>query len=178
MTNSIQRKSSGLKIVRKNNCVWRISIVAVVCALFLASRCFGGGLLTPVQNGSVLSMTNGNVRLEYDLNTGRANFLWQNSLKVAGFNAGVGLYSEDVLTNYVTSTAYTSHSWTVTSNVVQVTSTRSDLPVMKQIFILDQNDTFLTRLEISGSGLQSRWMSPLIVDTAGGVDLGSYNDNR
>ncbi len=178
MTSSIQQESTGLTATRKKLCVWRISVIAIVSCVFLTEPCFGGSLLTPVQNGNVLGMTNGNVRLEYDLSTGRANFFWQNSLKIAGFNAGVGLYSGDVLTNYVTSTAYTTHTWTVTSNTVQVTSTRGDLPTMKQIFILDQSDTFLTRLEISGSALQSRWMSPLVMDTVGGVDIGSYNENR
>src|SRR5882757_1643603 len=106
------------------------------------------------QAGNLLNMTNGNVSLQYDLNTGRANFYWQNSLKISGFYAGVGLE------NYITGTAYTNRSWTVSNNTVVVTSTRGDLPTMRQIFILDQSDSFLTRLEMSGSGLQSRWMSP------------------
>ena len=49
---------------------------------------------------------------------------------------------------------------------------------MKQTFILDQDNSFLTRLDVIGSGLQSRWMGPLVMDMAGGVDIGSYNDNR
>ena len=49
---------------------------------------------------------------------------------------------------------------------------------MTQTFVLDQSDSFLTRVDVSGSGLQSRWMGPVVVDTSGGVDLGSYNDNR
>ena len=66
-----------------------------------------GPLLPPVQVGNLLKMTNGNVRLEYDLSTGRADFYWQNSRKIAGFYAGVGLYSGDVLTNYVNNVAHT-----------------------------------------------------------------------
>src|SRR6266478_2247602 len=137
-----------------------------------------GSLSPPVQVGSVLKMTNANVRLEYDLSTGRANFYWQNALKISGFYAGVGLYSGDVLTNYITGTVYTSHTWTVTNNQVVITSTRVDLPTMKQTFILDQDNSFLTRLDVIGSGLQSRWMGPLVMDMTGGVDIGSYNDNR
>jgi predicted CxxxxCH...CXXCH cytochrome family protein len=49
---------------------------------------------------------------------------------------------------------------------------------MKQTFVLDQDNSFLTRLEVLGSGLQSRWMGPLVMDMPGGVDIGSYNDNR
>src|SRR6266478_4827708 len=138
----------------------------------LAGTCAAGPLLPPVQTGNLLKMTNTNVRLEYDLSTGRANFYWQNSIKISGFYAGVGL------ANYITDTVYTNRTWTVTNNQVEVASTRGDLPTMKQIFILDQDNSFLTRVDVIGSGLQSRWMGPLVMDTAGGVDIGSNNDNR
>ncbi len=138
----------------------------------LAGTCAAGPLLPPVQTGNLLKMTNANVRLDYDLSTGRANFYWQNSLKISGFYAGVGL------ANYITDTVYTNRTWTVTNNQVEVTSTRGDLPTMKQIFILDQDNSFLTRLDVIGSALQSRWMGPLVMDTTSGVDIGSYNNNR
>src|SRR5258706_985589 len=144
----------------------------------LAVSCFAGPLLPPVQTGNLLKMTNANVRLDHDLSTGRANFYWQNTLKISGFYPGVGLYSGDVLTNYITGTVYTSRSWTVTNNQVEITSTRVDLPTMKQTFILDQDNSFLTRLDVIGNGLQSRWMGPLVMDMTGGVDIGSYNDVR
>src|SRR6266705_6902781 len=95
-------------------------------ATLLALRCAAAPLLPPVQTGNVLNMTNTHVRLEYDLSTGRANFYWQNSLKISGFYAGVGLYSGGVLTNYITDNIYTSHTWTATNNQVEVTSTRVD----------------------------------------------------
>src|SRR5436190_9743816 len=104
-----------------------------LCPLLLFTlACEAGPLLPPVQTGNLLKMTNGNVRLDYDLSTGRANFYWQNTLKISGFYAGAGLYSGQVLTNYVTDTIFSSHSWTVTNNQVEVTSTRIDLPTMKQ----------------------------------------------
>src|SRR6266853_5279002 len=96
--------------------------------LLLALKCSAGPLLPPVQTGSLLKMTNTNVRLDYDLSTGRANFYWQNSLKISGFYGGVGLYSGDMLTNYITGTVYVNRSWTVTNSQVEITSTRSDLP--------------------------------------------------
>src|SRR6267154_570018 len=103
------------------------------------------------QAGNLLNMTNGNVSLQYDLNTGRANFYWQNSLKISGFYAGVGLYSGDVLTNYVTGTAYSSRTWTVTNNTVEITLTGNGLPTMKQTFILAQTNSFLSRVDMVGS---------------------------
>src|SRR5882724_2391524 len=132
----------------------RLILLSAVLALQLSA--FGGSILPPVQTGNLLKMTNANVRLAYDLSTGRANFYWQNTLKISGFYAGVGLYSGDVLTNYVTGTVYVNRSWTVTNNQVEITSTRVDLPTMKQTFILDQDNSFLTRLDVTGGGLQSR----------------------
>src|SRR5213075_1638712 len=88
------------------------------------------------------------------------------------------LYANDALTNYVTGTMYTNRTWTVTSNQVEITLTRSDLPTMKQVFILEQDNSFLARVDMIGSALQSRWMGPLVMDVTGGVDIGSYGDNR
>ena len=154
------------------------SIFTIVLGVLLAVSCLAGPLLPPVQTGNLLEMTNANVGLQYDLTTGRANFYWRNTLKISGFYAGVGLYSGDMLTNYITGTVFINRSWTVTNNQVEITLTRGDLPTMKQLFILDQDNSFLTRVDMIGTGLQSRWMGPLVVDMTGGVDIGSYNDNR
>jgi hypothetical protein len=120
----------------------------------------------------MVKMTNVNVRLDYDLGTGRANFYWQNKLKITGFYAGVGLDT------YITDTVYTNRTWSFTSNQVEVTSGRGDLPALKQIFIFDQDNSFLTRCELTGTNLQSRWMGPLVMDTPAGVDIGTNGDNR
>jgi alpha galactosidase C-like protein len=122
--------------------------------------------------GNWLKMTNGNVRLEYDLSTGRANFYWQNALKLGGFYSGAQLQT------YITGTKYSNRTWAVTNNEVDVMLTGSGLPTMKQAFILDQDNSFLTRLEVYGTDLHSRWMGPVVMDTPGGVDVGSYNDLR
>lgn len=153
-------------------------LIGAMVLFGLATRCVAGPLLPPVQVGQILKMTNGNVRLEYDLSTGRADFLWKHSRKIAGFYAGFGLYDNGVLTNYVTGTVYLSRSWSVTSNTVEVTSTHGSLPTMKQVFVFGNDDSFLTRLEVVGTAIQSRWMGPLVMDQVGGVDIGSYNDNR
>src|SRR6266478_8475796 len=164
------QKRKSLRPRRLSECM-RI-FIGVLCGSSLGVSCLAGPLLPPVQVGNLLKMTNANVRLDYDLGTGRANFYWQNKLKITGFYAGVGLDS------YITDTVYTNRTWTFTSNQVEVTSTRGDLPIMKQIFILDQVNSFLTRVDVIGSGLQSRWMGPLVMDTPNGVDIGSYGDNR
>ncbi|TAL04761.1 MAG: carbohydrate-binding protein [Verrucomicrobia bacterium] len=154
----------------------RLILLSAVLALQLSA--FGGSMLPPVQVGNVLKMTNANVRLDYDLSTGRANFYWQNALKISGFYAGVGLYSNDVLTNYVTGTVYSTRAWTVNSNTVEITLSGNGLPVMKQFFTLDHDNSFLAQVQMIGSTLQSRWMGPVVMDQTGGVDIGSYADNR
>lgn len=158
--------------VRSNPSPSRLLKGLLWLTLVLGPKASAGPLLPPSQVGNLLEMTNANVRLEYDLSTGRANFYWQNSLKISGFYAGVGL------SNYITGTVYTNRAWSVTSNQVVVTSSRADLPTLKQTFILDQDNSFLTRADWVGKGLQSRWMGPLVMDTTGGVDIGSYNDDR
>src|ERR1700733_4094348 len=148
MTIQISSELSSMKASPGSG--WRrfCLIAAAMCGLFLARPGIGGGLLPPVQTGSLLDMTNGNVSLQYDLNTGRANFYWQNSLKISGFYAGVGLYSGDTLTNYVTGTAYSSRTWTVTNNTVEITLTGNGLPTMEQTFVLAQTNSLLTRVDM------------------------------
>jgi hypothetical protein len=141
-------------------------------ALLLA--CFSMARGQPVfqQVGNTLVMSNANVVVDYNLTAGTANFLWQNSLILSGFYSGVDL------TTYITGTAYSNHTWSaVSSNQVVVTSTAATLPVMKQYFILDQSNSFLTRVEMDGTNLSSIWMGPVVVSTAGGVDIGSYDDD-
>jgi hypothetical protein len=148
-----------------------------VTALASASLLCGLPMLTAApsfqQVGSTLIMSNFNVQVQYNLTSGRSDFYWQNSRKIAGFYAGVGLAS------YITGTVYGSHTWSVlSSNQVVVTSTNTGLPTMKQYFVLDQTNSFLTRVTVESAGTNSNWMGPLIMDTSGGVDIGSYTDDR
>ena len=147
------------------------TVLAILLAGFWALT---GRALELGQTGNLLEMTNGDVRIEYNLSTGRANFYWQNLMKVSGFYAGV-----DLGPNYIPDTIYTGHTWTVSSNTVVVTSTASSWSTMIQTFIFDQNDSFLTSMSMSAStNLQSNWMSPFVVDTSGFLNIGITNNNR
>jgi alpha-galactosidase len=145
---------------------------AILLLLPLAMPTLASALLPPAQNGNLLEITNGNVHLEYNLTSGRANFYWQNSLKINGFYAGF------TVSNYTKGTTYTNRSWTWASNQVVVTATASNLPTVVQTFIMDQQDSFLTRLDLVGHALRSGWMGPVVSDIPGGVDIGSYSDDR
>jgi hypothetical protein len=126
------------------------------------------------QVGSTLVMSNADVRLEYNLNAGTTDFYWKNSKKISAFYSGVGLSS-----GYVTGNNFSNRTWSVVnSNEVAVTAHAAGLPDMKQYFTLDQNDSFLTSVNMSGSNASANWMGPVVVNMTGGVDIGSYNDDR
>jgi len=126
------------------------------------------------QVGNTLVMSNADVTLDYNLNAGTVDFYWQNSKKISAFYSGVTLS-----TGYIKSVNYSSWSYAVSSsNQVVVTATGNGLPTMKQYFTLDQNDSFLVRVDVSGSNLKANWMGPVVVDSTGWVDIGIVNDNR
>ncbi|HEV2434939.1 MAG TPA: hypothetical protein VG077_02980 [Verrucomicrobiae bacterium] len=126
------------------------------------------------QTGSTLVMSNGDVVLNYHLNAGTTDFYWKNSKKISAFYSGVALS-----TGYLKGINYSSWSYAIVdSNQAVVTAVGTGLPTMKQYFTLDQNDSFLVRVEMVGANLSANWMGPVVVDTTGGVDLGSYNDDR
>jgi hypothetical protein len=126
------------------------------------------------QIGNTLVMSNANVVLEYNLTAGTTDFYWQKAKKIAAFYSGVTLS-----TGYIKGTGYSSWSWTASSsNQAVVTASGTGLPTMKQYFTLDQNDSFLVRVDVSGSNLKANWMGPVVADTTGGVNIGIANDNR
>ena len=136
----------------------------------------GTALAAPLfqQVGSTLIMSNGNVRLEYNLSAGTTDFYWKNSKKIAAFYSGIGFN-----TGYVKGINYTAWSYALSgANQAVVTAVGDGLPAMKQYFTLDQTDSFLVRVEAEGANLSANWMGPVVVDLTGGVDLGVTNDNR
>jgi hypothetical protein len=125
-------------------------------------------------DGNLLVMSNGNVTVNYDLGAGTADFYWQRSKKISAFYAGVTLS-----TGYVSGLNFSNRTWqAVGSNAVAVTAHAAGWPDMIQYFTLDQNDSFLTRVAVNGVNVSANWMGPVVMSTAGGVDLGITNDNR
>ncbi len=146
----------------------------LVTAVSLAVAESGRATPSFQQFGNTLVMSNGDVVLNYNLNAGTTDFYWKNSRKISAFYGGVTLS-----TGYLKGINYNSWSYAVSSsNQVVVTATGSGLPTMKQYFTLDQNDSFLIRVDLVGTHLSADWMGPVVVDATGGVDLGSYGDDR
>src|ERR1700733_4808192 len=120
------------------------------------------------QVGSTLVMSNGNVRLVYNLNAGTTDFYWQNSKKISAFYSGVSLSS-----GYIEGLSYTNWSYSLSgSNQAAVTALGSGSPEMRQYFTLDQTDSVLVRVDMAGTNLSANWMGPVVVNSTGGVNLG------
>jgi len=150
--------------------------IALLCVAAVATAHASVGGATFQQVGDIVVMSNANVVVQYDLTAGTADFYWQNSKKIAAFYSGAGLNS-----GYVKGITYTSRTWSMdASNEAAIVSTGSPLTtaVMKQYFTLDQSNSFLVRLEMDGANVSANWMGPLVLDTPGGMDVGTYGDNR
>ena len=130
------------------------------------------GQMVASQVGTVLTFSTGNVRVEYDLATGTADFIHGGVRRLTGFYAGVDL------DRYITSRDYAQRTYQVSSNQVVVTSTGNGLPAMQQVFDLTGGHRFLARVVVVGRELSTRWIAPVVVSTAGGVDIGSTDDPR
>jgi hypothetical protein len=125
-----------------------------------------------VASNGVVTLTVGDVRLDVNLGTGTATFSYAGVAKIANFYAAVQLDS------YITSRAYASRSCAVLGDAVTVTSTGSGLPTMTQRYVLDGGNHILAQVAVSGSGLASNWISPLVADAPGDVDVSGYADPR
>lgn len=145
----------------------------LVSLCFLPQLCTAG-MVVWLQTPNTLVMSNANVRLEYNLPAGTTDFYWQNTKKITAFYSGVALSS-----GYVKGLSFSNRTYAViSSNEVVVSAVAAGLPTMKQHFILDQADSFLSRVEMVGTGISANWMGPVVVDTTGGVDIGAYGDPR
>ena len=108
--------------------------ILLVCALLEAA----GAVPSFQQVGSTLVMSNGNVRLEYNLNAGTMDFYWQNSKKISAFYSGVGLSS-----GYIEGIGYSSWGYSVvSSNQAVVIATGNRFADDEAIFHAGPNGQF------------------------------------
>ncbi len=126
----------------------------------------------PVKNAEIITLANGNVKIDYDLNSGTADFYYNGVKKITGF------YSSVQTDKLITSKDYTTRSAKTVGNETVITNEKTGYPVMKQKFILDSENHFLAEVSLEGTSLSSNWMSPVMTDSPGSVDIGSYGDNR
>ncbi len=151
----------------------RIQLALALAILFAVLPAFGLNVQL-LNSGKLLVMSNVNVTVQYDLTSGQAAFYWQSAKIISTFYSGAGLN-----TGYIKGSNYT--SWTYSqpvSNQIVVTANGNGHPTMKQYFTFDQSNSFLIRLEMDGTNLSANWLGPVVVDATGGVDIGSYGDDR
>ncbi|MEV6521452.1 carbohydrate-binding protein [Longispora sp. NPDC051575] len=125
---------------------------------------------TPTPGGGV-DIAAGNIRINYSLTTGRADVYYSGVRRITGMYSGADVGSAFVSTKDAgASCSYAS---------LTVTCTRPGQPTLRQRFTFDGPDHFLIQLEASSSSaVSTNRMIPMLVDTAGGVDLGVTGDNR
>jgi hypothetical protein len=115
---------------------------------------------------------NGSIKVEYYVPGGTANFLVDGQKRIKNFYAAVQL------DRYVTSKLYKNRNCQKNGDEYTVTSTGDNLPTMKQVFILNGGNKFLTRLDVEGENLATNWIAPLVVDEPKALDLGSSKELR
>ncbi len=128
------------------------------------------------KSGNILTMSNLNVKVQYDLSSGNAAFYWQNLKIISAFYSGIGFTA-----NYGYLKGIDYANWTysvVSSNQVTVMATGNGHPTMKQTFTFDATNSFLVQVQAVGTNLSANWMGPVVVDAANGVDIHSYGDDR
>ncbi len=122
--------------------------------------------------GNVVTWSSGKIRIDYDLAAGTASFFYDGAKKISNFYAGVQLAS------YTTTRSYPNRTCIRRGNDVVVTNTSAGMPTIEQSFWLDGKNHFLARVTVKGAGVATNWISPVVMDTPGGVDIGSYADAR
>jgi hypothetical protein len=162
------KAGSSNKITIGNTNNYSPDVVSITVSPGATSSAGSGQTVAMYANG-------GNSQVTYDLTTGLATYSYASVDKVKNF------YSA----GYSGATLYksTSASYTRTANIgsngeYDITLTATDgSPTMIQRFFLNEKH-FLVQVELDGQAISSNEMSPIVMDTAGGVDLGTYADPR
>ena len=130
---------------------------------------------------NIINIVGGNVKIAYNLATGKADYYSHGVKKISSFYAAVKQTTREdmsLTSGLITSKMYSKHIAEIKGNETIITSTKVGYPTMKQHFTLKGGNYFLTQVELVGTNLSSNWMAPMMTDTTGGVDIGSYSDER
>lgn len=132
-----------------------------------------------------LTFGNGVYSITYNTDSGLAAYEWD------GKTVAKGIYSTVQLESSLSSRDYEEHSFEIDQVErmkdghgkgvrVTVVNREEGLPEMKQIYrVYDKLPYFLVSQELSGdSELSTNDMAPIVLNAAGGIDIGSYEDNR
>jgi alpha-galactosidase len=130
-------------------------------------------------------LSNGKYKLTYNTDSGLAAYEWN------GKTIAKGIYSSIVLDKQLDSKSYAEHLFAMKKiekikdghgKGIQVTieNKQAGLPTMKQTYQIYENlPYFLVSQQVtSDTALSTNDMAPLVINAKGGIDIGSYSDNR
>ncbi|CAM4326616.1 hypothetical protein FHS16_000867 [Paenibacillus endophyticus] len=143
------------------------------------------GSIKVAQHKAGLTLSNGTYQITYNTDSGLAAYDWN------GKTVAKGIYSSIQLDSQLDSKKYAEHVFTMKSvekikdghgKGVRVTieNRQSGLPTMTQMYqIYEGKPYFLISQQVKGQQtLTTNEMSPLVLNAVGGIDIGSYGDNR
>ncbi len=149
----------------------------------IKSSTFGDIRADEHENG--FSLSTDLYTITYNLYTGLAAYTWNDQTIVTG------VYSSIELDEFITNTEYTERTFSLDlvetikdghgkGIKVTIVNESEHLPTMKQIYQLyEQQPYFIMSQEVHSEALLStNFMAPLVMNSKGGVDLGSYHDNH
>ncbi|RAP77257.1 carbohydrate-binding protein [Paenibacillus montanisoli] len=149
----------------------------------VSSSKYGSAVVTEHQKG--VSISNGVYTITYNTESGLSAYAWN------GKTVATGVYSSVQLDETLTSKQYAEHLFSMNGvkkihdahgKGIEITieNKQAGLPTMSQIYrVYDGKTYFLVSQQLSGSTeLSTNDMAPIVIQSRGGVDIGSYSDNR
>jgi alpha-galactosidase len=143
------------------------------------------GSIKVAQHKSGVTLSNGTYKITYNTDSGLAMYDWN------GKTVAKGLYSSIQLDKQLDSVNYAEHKFTMKQVEkikdghgkgirLTIENRQAGLPTMKQIYqIYEDKAYFLISQQVTGNAeMSTNDISPLVLNAKGGVDLGSYSDNR
>ncbi|MEV4314611.1 hypothetical protein [Actinocrispum sp. NPDC049592] len=129
------------------------------------------GSVAPSAATSAAVIRHDNVTIVYQTGKGTADVYWRGAKRISDFSSSVKLAGRTVSTkDYRGGCRYDRFT---------VTCTRWGLPTFKQKFSFDGPDHFYVQIELSSDQtLSTNQMTPVLVDSPGGVDIGTNGDRR
>ncbi|MFD0696618.1 OmpL47-type beta-barrel domain-containing protein [Paenibacillus sp. GCM10027628] len=147
------------------------------------SKQYGAITVTHYTYGATFS--NGETTISYHTDSGLADYSWKDAKIVKG------VYGSLQLGEPITSKSYTKHTLSDTAIVpvhdgfgtglrFTVINESSGKPALHQIYTLYEGKSFfMTQLKaVNASSMTTNNIAPVVVNNSGGVDIGSYADNR
>lgn len=149
----------------------RRRVVGALSAALVNSATLLTVTATPSAAASVAIMRHGDVTIVYETAKGTADVYWDGDRRIKGFSSAVRLPSGLVSTKDY-------HGGCLYNRMTVICNGRG-LPTLTQRFTFDGADDFFVQVEVSSDRtLSTNQMIPVLVDTPGGVDIGTNGDRR